>query len=571
MAIPGRKVENMADSSIIWERIKQQLHTKAWRTQKDIRPDINEADEEVLRALAFDYLRYLANQFASIHQQQCLSTVTTLERVFDKKPGFACFSRELWRNPVCHTLEFLALYDEEMNQKMEQLAWYEPEFSIVLNPEASAQTIYFLYDAVDAPRDFDNHLGRIMPVNGGSVHFHRDYHLPIYLMVQKQFPGRRVVLTSIKEEIPNQYIYPLTFNYFKSYIQKHPGRPLPQIRQDVLEDCRAGKAIVLLNDLHESADYSGLFSAFSKQLKEKGLIDNTFILSGDLANQTKYQAWLQSRFILKNLFQERKPLPFYCFRYFESAVAEVFSSRFPDFTFDKKVESWLEHRSKIKHFLCYNRVVKDFRVTASFLFYKNRLLDKTLISQNEIDNNLAFSFGHNQHKSLLGLLDDADFDSFRKSLPWLVDTQSLTINHWDTIDLKTVTQAFIWVITETAFGKEWPEMASFLTEKTYKPMACLMPFIMIGPPGSLRTLREEGYLTFSEWWDEGYDDIEDPKARMLKIFELITAISHWPIAKVEATLFEMRTTLEYNSAHLLRRRAQLPFITALMERYDAIA
>lgn len=49
----------------------------------------------------------------------------------------------------------------------------------------------------------------------------------------------------------------------------------------------------------------------------------------------------------------------------------------------------------------------------------------------------------------------------------------------------------------------------FLTEKIWKPIICQQPFIVYGQRGYLKCLREMGFRTFSNVWDESYDDEKD--------------------------------------------------------------
>jgi len=59
------------------------------------------------------------------------------------------------------------------------------------------------------------------------------------------------------------------------------------------------------------------------------------------------------------------------------------------------------------------------------------------------------------------------------------------------------------VISEASFGES--EHECFLSEKTFKPIACYHPFIIAGNRLSLHRLRELGYKTFSPYIDESYD------------------------------------------------------------------
>lgn len=64
----------------------------------------------------------------------------------------------------------------------------------------------------------------------------------------------------------------------------------------------------------------------------------------------------------------------------------------------------------------------------------------------------------------------------------------------------------------------------FITEKTTKPLAFQHPFAVYGNRGTLRTLREWGFETFDNLWDESYDEIVDTDARRAAVVNLINNI-----------------------------------------------
>jgi hypothetical protein len=45
----------------------------------------------------------------------------------------------------------------------------------------------------------------------------------------------------------------------------------------------------------------------------------------------------------------------------------------------------------------------------------------------------------------------------------------------------------------------------FITEKTYKPIAFYHPFLILGPRGILKSLKDQGFETFENLFDENYD------------------------------------------------------------------
>lgn len=65
----------------------------------------------------------------------------------------------------------------------------------------------------------------------------------------------------------------------------------------------------------------------------------------------------------------------------------------------------------------------------------------------------------------------------------------------------------------------------FLTEKTIKNLIVGMPFIIVGTPHFLKNLKELGFETYSDLWDESYDDITDYQQRVDKIVELCNNLS----------------------------------------------
>lgn len=80
----------------------------------------------------------------------------------------------------------------------------------------------------------------------------------------------------------------------------------------------------------------------------------------------------------------------------------------------------------------------------------------------------------------------------------------------------------IQIVPETLF--DTPK--THLTEKVFKPMVMRQPFIIVGPPNSLEYLKSYGFMTFSDCWDESYDEETDPDKRMEKVIAIVDKISN---------------------------------------------
>lgn len=83
-------------------------------------------------------------------------------------------------------------------------------------------------------------------------------------------------------------------------------------------------------------------------------------------------------------------------------------------------------------------------------------------------------------------------------------------------------ESLLYLVTETvATGRR-----HHLTEKTFKPIALGMPFVIVGTQGSLKYLRSYGFKTFGHLWDESYDDEPDDSKRIEKIAQVLKQLEH---------------------------------------------
>ena len=101
--------------------------------------------------------------------------------------------------------------------------------------------------------------------------------------------------------------------------------------------------------------------------------------------------------------------------------------------------------------------------------------------------------------------------------------------------------SWVSVVTESSYTKE--EAAVFISEKTFKPIAAMQPFIIVGSQGTLKYLRKLGYKTFHPFIDESYDDApdEDRFEAVMETLKKIKAIENKP-----AWYENMRHIVEHN-------------------------
>lgn len=84
-------------------------------------------------------------------------------------------------------------------------------------------------------------------------------------------------------------------------------------------------------------------------------------------------------------------------------------------------------------------------------------------------------------------------------------------------------------------------------EKIAKPMLSNMPFIIYGVPHQLKILKELGFKTFHEYWDESYDDIINTDDRFNKLNDLVMDISRKSKSEIKNMYDDMQEILNHNN------------------------
>lgn len=87
----------------------------------------------------------------------------------------------------------------------------------------------------------------------------------------------------------------------------------------------------------------------------------------------------------------------------------------------------------------------------------------------------------------------------------------------------------------------------FITEKTFKPMAFFHPFVVVGEPGTLNRLKQIGFETFENLFDEHYDCISNWIIRTDAVLK--TALEYQPAPWDAIT----KQKLEHNHHHLYNK------------------
>lgn len=175
------------------------------------------------------------------------------------------------------------------------------------------------------------------------------------------------------------------------------------------------------------------------------------------------------------------------------------------------------NREKEKLFVSLNtKPEKINRLNMALFLYEKGLLDEGYFSLKKINNydtNITnqniFNELRNKYDNFVKIWDNYLINQDEEKI-----TNSININGTFSgypYPVNLYDKTYISIISETHFGFD---RAVFLTEKTYRTLFYEHPFIMLGPPKSLKELKLLGYTTFNPIINEDYDDEENDYIRL---------------------------------------------------------
>lgn len=130
---------------------------------------------------------------------------------------------------------------------------------------------------------------------------------------------------------------------------------------------------------------------------------------------------------------------------------------------------------------------------------------------------------------------------------------------------KLYRNSFCTIVTETYYSSEKINTRAFFSEKIFKPIFALQPFILVGTRGLLQKLRELGYQTFDRWWDESYDSVEDDCERLNAICDQILYLAGKTKEELCDMTLDMESVLIHNWNRLMSDRDIQETITWLKD------
>ena len=178
----------------------------------------------------------------------------------------------------------------------------------------------------------------------------------------------------------------------------------------------------------------------------------------------------------------------------------------------------VSHTFKDRYFSSLSRINRSHRTKATFLLCQEEISKQALISHDIVD---PVSVEH-----LFRNYDQQKVKDWISQLPLTVDRKDFTTNwalegNYDQIHDQTLFQ----IVNETEANNKY-NTALFYSEKTFRPISQLQPFIIYGQQYCNKYLKNIGYKTYEDWFDYSFDNEPDDTKRYELLLDSIKKTCH---------------------------------------------
>ena len=329
-----------------------------------------------------------------------------------------------------------------------------------------------------------------------------------------------------------------------------------------LNDLKSGVAFLLLDQSHEGYQVDWLWSWFHNNCDHYRINPKQLIyVTGNLDSSEQYTTWadyhkLENRILVV-------PYP-----HFESVMAVTLTnSKLPLPTATDQITYKRNRLAEIKNCNILQKRPRGHRIWFFKYLYEHDLIKNNIISMNDFQGNGRYYDGKH--------LSEEEYNELNMLTPIIPveNPMNYELGEFSSPDSgeyltmfneQTMLDSWLTVISEASFADS--ENTCFISEKTFKPIACNHPFIILGNKGSLQHLRNMGYKTFSPYIDETYDTLPTWD-RMEAIINELIRLSAMTVTEKLEWYENMKEILEHNYNTLIHNSNKLDSSVLMIEQY----
>jgi hypothetical protein len=309
-----------------------------------------------------------------------------------------------------------------------------------------------------------------------------------YYSVNDKFEGEYIIPSSVNHSPDDWTGYGKVDKSFFNYLN-----------EKYLNDLRNNVAYLMLDQSLEGYQTPWLWGYLHEKCVEFNISPKRLIyVTGNMICDETYDVWSTQN----NINEKMKVIPY---AHFELDMGMVCYDKIKKGDSPPNFEDHIKYKKSnlesIKTYTCLNKRIRLQRVWFYNYLHKFGLLDKGLVSMNSFDRHGYYFEGQ--------AIDNERIDEISVGLPLLVhekrndefDDNFYIRRFNDQICLDT----YMTVISEAHCGDSDETM--FLSEKTFKVIACNHPFIIMGNKDSIKMMKKIGYRTFDNFIDQTYDSL----------------------------------------------------------------
>jgi len=402
--------------------------------------------------------------------------------------------------------------------------------------------INFVFEDLDSRRNFVAYQDDIGPNRfGPSAIMGAIKHYRVHSSLENYFSDLveldHCIIASGVGESPNWWT---GANYYKDNIRESLFDYLTDQQLDRLKN---KKALLLLDQCLEGYQTPWLWQFFHEECNRVGIDPACIVyVTGNMLAASQYTMWANNKSVTSQVKVISYP-------HFEKDIQMIAkdSNILPSVTVNLDYKKY--NITKVRTYNCLNKRTRAHRSWFFLMLYKEKLLSKGLVSAND--------YGAHIPRIENKWPDQRAMEEARKLLPLLVyetaNNEQEDLYYINRIMDQIYLDTWVTVISEASFSDA--DETVFISEKTFKPIACKHPFIFLGNRGSLKKLKEMGYKTFHPFIDESYDELStfdrfDAIIKEIKRIDAIPDKFKW--------IQSMKDILEHNYQILNQRETQVP-------------
>jgi len=311
-------------------------------------------------------------------------------------------------------------------------------------------------------------------------------------------------------DLPEKYI----LNINTQYIAKNDIDITSNPR--VLKDLQSGNAKILLNRIGE-------FDIFDRGSLHGFLYPNLFKQLDELNIDISNVLYMNFNSLVKEAFRKEK-INIRYHNFTQMNLYSIIKDKEGEYRkiFEKQKNSLREY-----YYLCYNNSIKPHR---------RRIVDLLLSVES---------------KGLLSSTVDGIFLEDVSPPNHISQWSNQNDNLYYYANQKHFYDSYFSIVTESHYADSPGSLNLAFTEKTWKVITNFHPFLLVGAKNSISKLREFGFETFPELFDESYDESDDVE-RLNDITKVLDRTLLMSIDELSNIYYSMEEKLVHNFHHFFR-------------------